>query len=162
MSSESPFVPPANIAQPRESATNAVSQKAKALKAAGVRQTPTLAATLLRVRRDGYAFTRPPRPTRIHGFGVPIVGRDHQQHTVHAQYPGEHIGQEPLVPRHIDEPDGDAVRQHRMREAKVDGHAAPLLLGEAVGVDAGQGAQERRLAVVDVTGGADDDAHALP
>jgi IclR family mhp operon transcriptional activator len=48
-------------------------ERRTALKAAGVRQTPALAAALERVRRDGYAFTRPPRPTRLHGFAVPIL-----------------------------------------------------------------------------------------
>ena len=41
-------------------------------------------------------------------------------------------------------------------EAEVDGDPALLLGGEAVGVDAGQGADQRRLAVVDVPGGAED------
>ena len=40
-------------------------------------------------------------------------------------------------------------------EAEVDREAAPLLLGEAVGVGAGERQDERRLAVVDVTGGGD-------
>ena len=47
-----------------------------ALKSAGVRQTPALMATLERIRRDGYAFTLPPRPTRIHGMAVPILGQE--------------------------------------------------------------------------------------
>ena len=38
---------------------------------------------------------------------------------------------------------------------------APLLLGQAVGVDAGQGPEQRRLAVVDVARGPDDDGHAV-
>ena len=47
-----------------------------------------------------------------------------------------------------------------MRVADVDRHPPPALLGQAVGVDAGQGAQQRGLAVVDVAGRADDDGHA--
>ena len=43
-------------------------------------------------------------------------------------------------------------------EAQVDRDAARLLLGQAVGVDAGQRAHQRRLAVVDVARGADDHA----
>ena len=42
-------------------------------------------------------------------------------------------------------------------EAEVDGDAAALLFLEAVGVDAGEGLDQRGLAVVDVAGGADDD-----
>ena len=41
-------------------------------------------------------------------------------------------------------------------EAEVDGQAPGLLLGEAVGVGAGQGQDQRGLAVVDVAGGGDD------
>ncbi len=43
--------------------------------------------------------------------------------------------------------------QHERREPELDRHAARVLLGQAVGVDAGQRAHERRLAVVDVAGG---------
>ena len=50
--------------------------------------------------------------------------------------------------------------QTHVRVADVDGHAAPPLLGQAVGVDAGQRAEQSGLAVVDVAGGADDDGHA--
>ncbi len=47
-------------------------------------------------------------------------------------------------------------------EAEVDGDAARLLLRQAVGVDAGQGPDQRGLAVIDVAGGADDDVlHVL-
>ena len=47
-------------------------------------------------------------------------------------------------------------RQRRPREAEVDGEAAPLLLGEPVGVHAGEREDERRLAVIDVARGGDD------
>ena len=48
------------------------------LRGIGVRQRPALTAALDRIRRDGHAFTVPPRPTRIHGMAVPIRerGRD--------------------------------------------------------------------------------------
>ena len=41
-------------------------------------------------------------------------------------------------------------------EADVDGDAAGLFFGQAVAVDAGQGLDQRGLAVVDVAGGAED------
>ena len=44
-----------------------------------------------------------------------------------------------------------------MREAEVDGDAAALFFFQTVGVDAGEGADQRGLAVIDVSGGADDD-----
>ena len=42
-------------------------------------------------------------------------------------------------------------------EADVDGDAAGLLFGQAVAVDAGEGLDERGLAVIDVAGGAEDE-----
>ena len=44
----------------------------------------------------------------------------------------------------------------RRGEADVDGDAAGLFFGQAVAVDAGEGLDERGLAVVDVAGGAED------
>lgn len=45
------------------------------LRAIRARLTPALAGELDRIRRDGYGFTRLPRPTRIHGMAVPILDR---------------------------------------------------------------------------------------
>jgi hypothetical protein len=47
----------------------------------------------------------------------------------------------------------------RMREAQVDRDAALLLFLQAIRVRSGERADERRLAVVDVPGGPDDDRH---
>ena len=44
-----------------------------------------------------------------------------------------------------------------MGKADVDGDAAALLFFQAVGVNAGQRLYQRGLAMVDVSGGADDD-----
>jgi ceramide glucosyltransferase len=56
----------------------------------------------------------------------------------------------------VDEAEPYILRKLEMSEAEVDGDAAALLFGEAVGVDSGEGADQRGLAVVDVTGGAYD------
>lgn len=50
-------------------------ERRAALKAMGglpPRQAAALDVALERIRRDGYAFTVPPRPTRLHGMAVPI------------------------------------------------------------------------------------------
>jgi IclR family mhp operon transcriptional activator len=50
-------------------------ERRAALKAMGglaPRQAAALAVALDRIRRDGWAFTVPPRPTRLHGMAVPI------------------------------------------------------------------------------------------
>ena len=43
-----------------------------------------------------------------------------------------------------------------VREAEIDRDAALLFFGQAIGVDAGQRFDERRLAVIDMTGRGDD------
>ncbi len=57
------------------------------LRSLGVRQSPALSGTLEQIRRDGYAFTRPPRPTRIHGIAVPILGQDRVLGSLSMRFP---------------------------------------------------------------------------
>ena len=52
----------------------------------------------------------------------------------------------------ISRPDGSVAP----REAEIDREAAPLLLGPAIRIDAGEADDQRGLAVVDVAGGGDD------
>src|SRR5690606_28252704 len=65
------------------------------------------------------------------------------------------VGEVALVPRDVDEAEGDAVALE-VSEAEVERDAAPLFLGQAVAVDAGQRPEQRGLAVIDVPGGADE------
>ena len=83
-----------------------------------------------------------------------VVGRDDEQGEVDAGRPGEHVLDEPLVPRHVHDAQRRRVAEVEVGEPDVDGDAAGLLFGQAVAVDAGEGLDERRLAVVDVAGGA--------
>ncbi|MEX2197753.1 MAG: hypothetical protein WD886_03015 [Burkholderiales bacterium] len=83
-----------------------------------------------------------------------VVGRDHEKREIDARHARRHIAHEALVPRHVDEGDRSQVG-----EAEVNGHPAALLLRQPVGVDAGERAYERGLAVVDVACGSDD--HSL-
>lgn len=57
------------------------------LRGINLRQSPALAATLAQIRRDGFAFTRPPRPTRIHGMAVPILGKDRVLGSLSMRFP---------------------------------------------------------------------------
>jgi hypothetical protein len=59
------------------------------------------------------------------------------------------------VPRHVNDSGAQAVAQRQGGEAEVNGDAPLLFLLQAVGVDAGQGGDERGLAVVNVPGGAE-------
>ena len=88
---------------------------------------------------------------------LPAFGRgDHEQARVDAADSGQHVLQEAHVAGHVDEADRGARRQRRVGEAEVDGQAAALLLGEPVGIGAGERQHQRRLAVVDVAGRGDD------
>src|SRR3954464_9941270 len=84
-----------------------------------------------------------------------VVGRDDQEGEVDAGGPGEHVLDEPLVPGAVHDAQV-VVAQVEPGEPDVDGDAAGLLLGQAVAVGPGQGLDERRLAVVDVAGRAED------
>ena len=84
-----------------------------------------------------------------------VVGRDDEQRQVDAGRPGEHVLDEPLVPGHVHDAEPE-LAEVEVGEADVDGDAAGLLLRQPVAVDAGERLDERRLAVVDVPGGAED------
>ena len=86
----------------------------------------------------------------------PFVRGDDQQCDVDAADASQHVVDETLVPRHIDNRHFDAVRQPQPGEAEIDRHAAFLFFLEAIGIDARQRADEGRLTVVDVAGRADD------
>ena len=60
------------------------------------------------------------------------------------------------MPGDVDEAEPDVLRKLEMSEAEIDGDAAALLFGQPVRVDSGESADQRGLAVVDVTGGAYD------
>ena len=85
-----------------------------------------------------------------------VVGRDHQQHEIDAGRPGQHVVDEFLVAGHVDEAEHRAVRRRQIGKAEIDGNAARFFFLQAVGIDAGERAHQRGLAVIDVAGGADD------
>jgi hypothetical protein len=85
-----------------------------------------------------------------------IVGRHHQQRMLDAGGAGQHGVQQALVARHVDEAQRHALGRVQVGIAELDRDAAALLLGQPVGVDAGQRAHQRGLAVVDVACGSDD------
>ena len=87
----------------------------------------------------------------------PVVRSHHEDHQVDPGGAGHHVADEAFVAGHVHDPDAPPVRKLQASEAEVDGHSPLLLLGPAVGVDAGESVDEGRLAVVNVTGGADDD-----
>ena len=89
-----------------------------------------------------------------------LVGRDHEHREVDAADAGEHVLHEALVAGHVDDLDREAGFLDE-REAEIDRDAARLFLGEAIGIDPGEGFHERGLAVIDVAGGSDHDVTAI-
>src|SRR5436309_1192586 len=87
-----------------------------------------------------------------------LVGRDHEEGDVDARRSREHVADKPLVPWDASDARLDLVAERQRGEAQVDRDPAALLLLPSVGVDSGEGLYERRLAVVDVAGGADYEA----
>ena len=89
----------------------------------------------------------------------PLAGVDHEEEEVDAARARDHGADEALVPGDVDDREARAVGQLERRVAEVDRDPALVLLGQPVGVLAGQRLDERRLAVVDVTRGADRQRH---
>ena len=90
-----------------------------------------------------------------------LAGVDHEQEEVDAARARDHRADEALVARDVDDREARPVGQLERRVAEVDRDPALVLLGQPVGVLAGQRLDERRLAVVDVTCGADRQRHVL-
>ena len=73
----------------------------------------------------------------------------------------KHVAHEAFVPGNVDEGGHAVLAEVEVGEPQVDRDPALLLLLEPVRVGAGEGADERALAVVDVPGRAHDErAHA--
>jgi hypothetical protein len=86
----------------------------------------------------------------------PLVGGDDQQNEVDPRRAGEHVLDQPLVPRDVDDAHTPPAGEIQVGKAEVDRHAPSFLLFEPVGVDAGEGFDERAFPVIDVAGGSDD------
>ncbi len=89
-----------------------------------------------------------------------FVGRDHEQNAVDPGRAGEHVADEAFVARHVHERDLH-VAELRVHEAEVDRDAPGLLFRQPIGIDAGEGTNERTLPVIDVTSGTDDEGGHL-
>jgi hypothetical protein len=84
-----------------------------------------------------------------------FVGGDHQQRRVDPTDPRQHVLDEPLMARHVDDADGSPARQGEPGEAQVDRHLAAPFFFPTVGIDTGERLDQRRLAVVYVASCAD-------
>ena len=85
-----------------------------------------------------------------------FIGGHHQQREIDAARSREHVLDEAFVAGYVDDAHLPAGGQCEPGEAELDGQSAFLLLAQAVRVNAGERADERALAVIDVSGGTDD------
>src|SRR5258706_3883526 len=91
--------------------------------------------------------------TRLRHYA--IVGGHDQQCEIDPRCTSQHGVNETFVARDIDEPKDLAVVHRLVRVTQFDRDTARLLLGQAIGVHAGQRTHQRRLAVIDVPCGTD-------
>ena len=84
-----------------------------------------------------------------------VVGGHHQQEEVDAGGARHHVLDEALVAGDVDHREVQPAGQGQLGVAQLDRDAPLLLLAQTVGVLAGQGTDQRGLAVVDVTGRAE-------
>jgi adenylate cyclase class 2 len=85
-----------------------------------------------------------------------FVSGDNQQGEVDTGCAGDHGVDQPLMPGHVHEVEL-VILLLKLGEAEVDGDAPLLLFWEAVAVDPGESLDQGRLAMVDMSRGAEDD-----
>jgi amidase len=86
-----------------------------------------------------------------------FVGSDHEKSGIETADPSEHILDEALVPRNIDDTQSAATRERHPGETEIDRHLPFLFLAEPVGIDPSECLDERRFSVIDVPSSADDE-----
>ena len=69
---------------------------------------------------------------------------------------GQHVRDEADVPGNVDECDAFAIGQCHVRETEVDRETAPSLFLPSIRVDTGEGADESRLSMIDMSGRGED------
>jgi hypothetical protein len=92
----------------------------------------------------------------------PLVGSYDEEHDVDTRRARDHGPDESLVAGNIHDPQTSARREVQLSKAQLDGDAPRLFLREAIAVYAGQGLNQRRLTVVDVSRCAEDQLLAHP
>src|SRR5205814_1679523 len=88
-----------------------------------------------------------------------VCGHD-EDDEIDAADAGKHVLDEALVAGHVDERDVD-IADREVRETEIDRDAAGFLFLQPIRIGTGERLHERALAVIDVTGGADDDRFHL-
>src|SRR5580692_2337154 len=84
-----------------------------------------------------------------------FIRTDHQQNQVDAPNASEHVFDESLMPRDIDEPEAHIRIQIEMRETQIDRNSPALLLFQPVCINPCETFDQRGLAMINVTRGPD-------
>ncbi len=77
-----------------------------------------------------------------------LIGGHHQQRDIYAANARQHVLDEALVPRHINNAGLASAGQRQPGKAQFNRHAARLLLGQTIRVNAGERGHESGFAVV--------------
>ncbi len=112
------------------------------------------------LREDQDAGGQIEHPENVEVFSSLAVDRvirgDDEEGQIHPGGSSQHVADESFVTWDID--DTKSVRAHdEFGEAQFDGDAPFFFFGKSVGIDASEGSNERRLAVIDVSGGSQDE-----
>src|SRR5215213_3684372 len=91
-----------------------------------------------------------------------VVGGDDEQECIDPRRSRDHVLDEALVPRHVDQARPPTAWKVQLRVAWHDGDAPAVLLFQTVGVGAGHVANERGLAVVHVPRRPDGEDYPVP
>lgn len=87
----------------------------------------------------------------------PFVGIDDEQDQIEARQAGDHILDELFMTGYIDDTGPRTIWQVEPGKAQVDRQSPFLFFGCRIRLDSGQGTDQRRLAMIDMTGCADND-----
>ena len=79
-----------------------------------------------------------------------FIRGDHQQHQIHTYYSGNHIVDESLMPRYINNSHTVSARKVKISESQVNSDPPSLLFLPAVRIPSRQRLDQRRLPVIDM------------
>ena len=88
-----------------------------------------------------------------------VIGGDSEENQIDAVRAGEHVFDEALVARDIDDARLRAVGKIKVSKPQINGDAALLFFLQAVCVLSGQCFDQAGFAVINMAGGADDVGH---
>jgi len=84
-----------------------------------------------------------------------LIRGNYQHNKVHPVRAGEHVLNKPLVSGNINKTNR-ATAEGQFGKTQIYGNATPFFFGQTVGVDTCQRPDQRRLAMVNVSSGAND------